>query len=222
MYNISTNEPKHWSIGNNLRLSLEAADSNIADWLNHGTAEEHTTLIVGGDLYVKDNTTFKIPQYADVYVLGDCYVYNIHNMSGNLFVGGRLYATGNVANGVPICQDAGGYIHVSNPDDMDKYAEAPWGWGAMNTHIVDWDTTVSDDDVILFTKDKVVDKLNTAIGSNSYPKWTPEVDDIEWISHLIRHIKTSLIHLQVRLCRMKHMLQHQRGLYILKQTRVAQ
>ena len=177
MYNISTNEPKHWSIGNNLRLSLEAADSNIADWLNHGTAEEHTTLIVGGDLYVKDNTTFKIPQYADVYVLGDCYVYNIYNMSGNLFVGGRLYATGNVANGVPICQDAGGYIHVSNPDDMDKYAEAPWGWGAMNTHIVDWDTTVSDDDVILFTKDKVVDKLNTAIGSNSYPKWTPEVDD---------------------------------------------
>lgn len=176
LYNIATNEPKHWSIGNNLKLSTEAASTNINDWLNHGTSTEHTTLVIGGDLHIKDNCSFPIPQYVDVYVLGDCYLGTMDDVMGNLFVGGRLYASGNLyGTGKAIRQGKNGYIYLSSSDDMDAYEKDPYG--ASNSHIVDWATTVSDDNELLYTKDKVVDNLNTAIGSNSYPKWTPEVDD---------------------------------------------
>ncbi|MDE6030478.1 MAG: hypothetical protein K2G32_02535, partial [Oscillospiraceae bacterium] len=175
MYQISNGDPKHWSIGNNLKLSMEAASSNINDWLNHGTAAEHTTLIIGGDLYIRGDSSFPIPQYADVYVLGDCYVGTMDNVMGNLFVGGRLYATGNMyGTGKAIRQGQNGYIYLSSTDDIAAYEKDPYG--ASNSHIVDWDTSVSDDDEFLYTKDKVVNNLNEAIGSNAYPKWMPEAD----------------------------------------------
>lgn len=177
MYNIATNEPKHWSIGNNLKLSTQAASSNINDWLNHGTDDEHTTVVVGGDLYINDTCSFPIPQYVDVYVLGDCYLGTMDNVMGNLFVGGRFYATGNMnGTGKAIRQGTNGYIYLSSDDDIDEYATDPYG--AANSHIVNWAANVSADDEKLYTREKAVDALNTAIGSNAYPKWVPEVEEI--------------------------------------------
>lgn len=178
MYNIATNEPKHWSIGNNLRLSVQAASSNINDWLNHGTDDEHTTIIVGGDLYINDTCSFPIPQYVDVYVLGDCHLGTMDNVMGNLFVGGRFYATGDLyGSGKAIRQAENGYIYLSNADDIDAYAIG--AYGVTNSHIVDWAANISADDEKLYTRQKAVDALNMAIGSNAYPKWVPEVEEID-------------------------------------------
>lgn len=177
MYSIATYEPKHWSIGGNLQISQSMAGfGKMSEWLTNGTAEEHTTLIVGGNLIIENNSHMDIPQYVDIYVMGDCYVGTLsQNMAGNLFVGGRLYATGDLySSGVPIIitSDTAGHVYLSNNDDIDQYTKG--AWGGTNTHIEMWGDT-DETKQILSGKD-AIERLNDAIGSNSYPKWVPEAD----------------------------------------------
>ncbi len=177
LYSIATYEAKHWSVGGNLQISQSMAGyGKMSEWLTNGTAEEHTTLIVGGNLIIENNGHLDIPQYVDIYVLGDCYVGTLsQNMAGNLFVGGTLYSVGDLyGSGVPIIitSNSAGYIYLSNSDDIDKYSVG--GWGNPNIHIEAWGDT--DETRCILSQSDAIDELNTAIGSNSYPKWIPEVD----------------------------------------------
>ncbi len=170
-------KPRQWAIGGNLKLNKDLALNYAFTWLNHGTDTEHTKLIVGGDLYIEDNGGLNIPPNVDIYVLGDCYM-GTSNSKGNLFVGGRLYAQGNLyGGGVPIwaySSNGNGYVYLSNTDDIDEYSKGPYG--NTNDRVEMWGDT--DETKAIFSKDDIIEKLNVAIGSNSYPKWEPEVDNI--------------------------------------------
>lgn len=173
----ASGKPRQWAIGGNLKLNKTLASTNASNWLNHGTDDEHTKLIIGGDLYIEDNEALYIPPNVDIYVLGDCYM-GTSNSKGNLFVGGRLYAQGNLyGGGVPIwaySSNGNGYVYLSNTDDIDEYSKGPYG--NTNDRVEMWGDT--DEAKAIFSKDDIVEKLNIAIGSNSYPKWEPEVDNL--------------------------------------------
>lgn len=168
-------KPRQWAIGGNLKLNKILAGEKANTWLNHGTDDEHTKLIIGGDLYIEDNEALYIPPNVDIYVLGDCYM-GTSNSKGNLFVGGRLYAQGNLhGGGVPIwaySSNGNGYVYLSNTDDIDEYSKGPYG--NTNDRVEMWGET--DETKAIFSKDDIIEKLNIAVGSNSYPKWEPEVD----------------------------------------------
>ncbi len=174
----ASGKPRQWAIGGNLKLNKTLASTNATNWLNHGTDDEHTKLIIGGDLYIEDNEALYIPPNVDIYVLGDCYM-GTSNSKGNLFVGGRLYAQGNLyGGGVPIwaySSNGNGYVYLSNSDDIDEYSKGPYG--NTNDCVEMWGDT--DETKAIFSKDDIIEKLNVAIGSNSYPKWEPEVDNID-------------------------------------------
>ncbi|MDE7194886.1 MAG: hypothetical protein K2O14_13115 [Oscillospiraceae bacterium] len=83
---------------------------------------------------------------------------------GNLFVGGHLYLEEDFNfNG------SSGNVYLSNMDDFTP-SDKIHSWLDSGSY------STPDSPSPLFTKSEIIDKLNTAIGSNSYPKWIPEVE----------------------------------------------
>lgn len=160
--------PTTWAFGGNLTVASDIAGNQKLDM--NGSSTEHGILIVGGDLIVSGSgyKTLSIPQYTDIYVLGNVILDGtITNIQGNLFVGGYLNANS-------VGATSGGTIYLSNNDgryDKDQYNNT-------NTHIDTWITSGSYSDGLIFSEEEIIAKLNEEIGSNNYPKWEINYNDI--------------------------------------------
>ncbi len=174
---VDTSEPTLWAIGNNMIIQSQPDRFNLG-----GTAADHGTLIIGGNLDVQHITVFGSGDGpTDVYVLGDLYIRNSKtDFYGNLYVNGNIYIdiTGEQKmdmHGGRIYQTSSGTIDVPTDGSLtrirydgsevtiDEIKSTPW---------IESETSPME----MMTQEEVGSKLDEAIGASVYPKWIANID----------------------------------------------
>ncbi len=104
---VELDQPGEWIVGNNMYINMQPRKFDLG-----GNSTKNGKMYVGGDLVIKSRGSGvqfggSDTSKTDVYVVGDCYITDIDEFYGNLYIGGDLYFAGRYYNG------GSGAIHLS-------------------------------------------------------------------------------------------------------------
>lgn len=184
---VQASDTLEWYVGNNFYVRSQPDKFDLGGkngQMTKAEDEQHGKIVIGGDFEMGriNNCQIGAPdKYTDVYVLGNCYIGSL-KIYGNLYVAGdvifinsnwnemgvkgygKYYIDGNV-----YARD-GVTVHLNGQNKTEDSLEEAKQFGR-------W-ADIQDDEYFL-TSTEIAEKLNRAIGTNTFYNWT--IDDDEFV-----------------------------------------